>query len=89
MNKQKKKAAFDRDSYDKVFADFAVRLDNDIGILKAMGLEKLGHRLLESARRLPFANEYYYARQDPQPGEDFGTDDRKPFELSESLIESE
>jgi len=42
----------------------------------ARRLRTLERRMLESAKRLPHANEYYYKRQDPQPGEDFGTDDR-------------
>jgi len=42
-------------------------------------LRMLERRILESAKRLPWANSYYFARQDPQPGEDFGIDDRKPF----------
>ena len=39
-------------------------------------LRMLERRMLDSAKRLPFANDYYFARQDPQPGEDFGIDDR-------------
>lgn len=42
-------------------------------------LAELKDRLLQSAKKLPYANQVYYARQDPQPGEDWGTDDREPL----------
>ena len=54
--------------------------------LNVQCLRMLENRMLSSAKTLPWANQYYYARQDPQQGEDFGTDDRKPLQLSKTII---